>query len=154
MTSRSSRTFARSSRYRLRPTRPTRRRFPRVPRKPLQTCSRDSRDQNKSLRTSSVFSNLFIYKNMKKVQNFVLIQGVAGAGLEVFSGDPRESSSGRSCRSRVASARSARMRATSGKSLFTENLYVAQIIHYVIVYGISLRNLALVRIWGAGPCLL
>ena len=28
------------------------------------------------------------------------------------------------------------MRATSGKSLFTETLYVAQIIRYVIVYGI------------------
>ena len=32
------------------------------------------------------------------------------------------------------------MRATSGKSLFTETLYVAQIIRYVIVYGISLRS--------------
>ena len=71
------------------------------------------------------------------IQNFILIQGVAGAGLEDFSGDPRESSSGRSCRSRVASARSARMRATSGKSLFTETLYVAQIILYVIVYGMT-----------------
>ena len=29
------------------------------------------------------------------------------------------------------------MRATSGKSLFTETLYVAQIIRYVIVYGIA-----------------
>ena len=74
---------------------------------------------------------------MQKNQNLILIQGVAGAGLEGFSGDPRESSSGRSCRSRVASARSARMRATSGKSLFTETLYVAQIIRYVIVYGIA-----------------
>ena len=32
------------------------------------------------------------------------------------------------------------MRATSGKSLFTETLYVAQIIRYVIVYGNSLRS--------------
>ena len=67
----------------------------------------------------------------------MLIPGVSGAGLEGFSGDPRESSSGRSCRSRVASARSARMRATSGKSLFTETLYVAQIIRYVIVSRIA-----------------
>ena len=80
-----------------------------------------------------------IYKKIKKNEqtNLILIPGVAGAGLEGFSGDPRESSSGRSCRSRVASARSARMRATSGKSLFTETLYVAQIIRYVIVSGIA-----------------
>ena len=74
---------------------------------------------------------------MKTIQQVILIQGVAGAGLEGFSGDPRESSSGRSCRSRVAGARSARMRATSGMSLFTETLYVAQIIRYVIVSGIA-----------------
>ena len=54
-----------------------------------------------------------------------------------MSGDPRESLGnrrrvGRVGRSRVAGARSARMRATSGKSLFTETLYVAQIIRYVI----------------------
>ena len=74
---------------------------------------------------------------MKNIQQIILIPGVAGAGLEGFRGDPRESSSGRSCRSGVAGARSARMRATSGKSLFTETLYVAQIIRYVIVYGIA-----------------
>ena len=68
------------------------------------------------------------YIKIQKIQNFILIHGVAGTGLVGFSGDPRESSSGRSCRSRVAGARSARMRATSGQSLFTETLYVAQII--------------------------
>ena len=48
---------------------------------------------------------------------------------------------GRVGRSRVAGARSARMRATSGKSLFTETLYVTQIIGY---YGIWLFwNLAI-----------
>ena len=38
----------------------------------------------------------------------------------------------------VDSARSARMHATSGKSMFTETLYVAQTIPYVIVFGISI----------------
>ena len=44
-------------------------------------------------------------KKIKKLKTFILIQGVARAGLEGFPRDPRESSSGRSCRSRVASAR-------------------------------------------------
>ena len=74
---------------------------------------------------------------MKNMTNFEHLFLILGAQKIDFLGDPRESSSGRSCRSRVASARSARMRATSGKSLFTETLYVAQIIRYVIVYGIA-----------------
>ena len=66
-----------------------------------------------------------------------LIQGVSGAGLKCSLGDSRRIVVGSVVSVVVDSACSARMRATCGKSLFTETLYVAQIIRYVIVYGIA-----------------
>ena len=79
---------------------------------------------------------------MHVFQNFILIQGVAGAGFEGFRGTlggffggPSGIVVGSVVSVVVDSARSARMRATSGKSLFTETLYVTQIIGY---YGIWL----------------
>ena len=63
---------------------------------------------------------------MKKNQIFILIQGESGASLEGFSGDPRESSSGRSCRSKSRRWREERANARDERE--------------VTVYGNSLRN--------------
>ena len=72
-------------------------------------------------------NTVYIYKNLekiKKLQNLVLIRGVSRAGLEGFWGTlgnrRRVSRVGR----RVDSARSERMRATSGKSLYVAPTFV------------------------------
>ena len=85
VTSRSSRAFARSSRYRLRLTRPTRRQFSRVPRLPsegppetLQTCSRESWDQN-NLFSFLIFWDVYVYgplKTLKSSLEYQILPGV------------------------------------------------------------------------------